>query len=204
MGDENVIGTRGFKCIFKKSLACPLALVSGQPIIALPVDEKSMSAALSSYPIPVTCMSSRWSQNHSARLLDIVLISISLAFRPDSQLYFFAVGMLPLLCKRVYFTFPTCKLAGTHFLFTSVGRNNADYESCSGTQHNELQSRLVPTTLWSWVQCSNQWACAPLCTHRSLYITCWWEEHVSCTLPPPHTSHLHVYWFQGRECQRDL
>ena len=52
--------------------------------------------------------------------------------------------------------------------FTWVGRNNVGEESCSGTQHNELESWLVPTTLWSWVQCSNQCATVP---HRDIMLT---------------------------------
>ena len=37
-------------------------------------------------------------------------------------------------------------------------------------QYNELELRLVPTTIWSWVQCSNQCITVPLCRLKLLNV----------------------------------
>ena len=81
-------------------------------------------------------------------------------------------GTLLLLHTRVCFTFPAWQLAIPISFFTWVGR------SCSGTQLNELESWLVPTTLWLWVQCFKECGMGPLlvlvspCFRENVVATC--------------------------------
>ena len=78
---------------------------------------------------------------------------LSLAFGPDFHMEFVVVrGFLLILHKRVYlFNFmqvPIFKIW--------VGRDRVGKEPCSETQYNGPDVGIGPSTLWLWVQCSNQ------------------------------------------------
>ena len=116
------------------------------------------------------------SRNRSSRLSALVPISISLAFRPDSTMYFVVVvGVRYSSCITSLFyllSMITCRYP--YFSFTWVGIE----EQCGlrvllrdSTQWAWVVASTHNLKLWSWVQCSNQCARVPLHVLKHLQYT---------------------------------